>query len=119
MLKVKSYQDLIAWQKAISLTKEIYTITSGFPKVEQYGLVSQMRRASVSIPANIAEGQARNTKGEFKQFLGIASGSLAELETLTILSGEFCYLSAESLSTLQPLQAELGKILNGLLKSLE
>ena len=70
----------------MALVKQIYQYTSSFPKEEMYGLTSQMRRAAVSIPANIAEGQSRNTTGEFSQFLGIAKGSIAELQTLILLS---------------------------------
>jgi four helix bundle protein len=85
MAKLQGYRDLIVWQKSMTLTKQVYSCTRSFPKEETYGLTSQIRRAAVSIPANIAEGQARNSTGEFLQFLGIARGSLAELETLTTL----------------------------------
>jgi four helix bundle protein len=78
MSKIISYRDLIVWQKSVSLSKKVYLQMQNFPKTEIYGLTSQMRRASVSIACNIAEGQARNSTGEFKQFLGISRGSLAE-----------------------------------------
>jgi four helix bundle protein len=80
-MSVQSYQQLIAWQKAMDFAVEIYRATDAFPKQELYGIVSQMRRASVSIPSNIAEGQGRRSTGEFRQFLGHAYGSLLETET--------------------------------------
>lgn len=116
---LKSYQDLIVWQKSMDLAKMIYEHTASFPKEEMYGLISQMRRAAVSISANIAEGQARNTTGEFRQFLGIAKGSLAELETLIILSSRLNFLILETSENLLMHLAEISKMLNGLLKSLK
>jgi four helix bundle protein len=88
----RSYKDLVVWQKGIALAKVVYRITRGFPTEEKFGLVAQMRRAAVSIPSNIAEGQARHTTGEFVQFISHAEGSLAELDTQLILSLElqFC-----------------------------
>src|SRR3954466_4826741 len=86
--KAQSYKDLVVWQKGISLAKFTYQITTKFPSEEKFGLVSQMRRAAVSIPSNIAEGQARHTTGEFIQFISHAEGSTAELETQLILSVE-------------------------------
>lgn len=76
---INDYKDLLVWQKGIALAKEIYMLTRRFPSDEKFGLIAQMRRAAVSVPSNIAEGQARNTRGEFLQFLGHAEGSLAEL----------------------------------------
>ena len=78
---VRSYRDLVAWQKAMALVTNVYRYTEPFPKAEIYGLASQLRRAAVSIPSNIAEGQGRASTGEFKQFLGHARGSLLEVET--------------------------------------
>jgi four helix bundle protein len=88
----RSYKDLVVWQKGIALAKVVYRITRGFPTEEKFGLVAQMRRAAVSIPSNIAEGQARHTTGEFVQFISHAERSLAELDTQLILSLElqFC-----------------------------
>jgi len=80
------YRDLIAWQKAMDLVAHVYYITKSFPDEEKFGLVSQMRRCAVSVPSNIAEGQSRNSKGEFIQFLGIARGSIAELTTQILIS---------------------------------
>jgi four helix bundle protein len=78
---IRDYKDLQVWQKSMELAKEIYELTLSFPVAEKYGLISQMRRAAVSVPSNIAEGQARNTTGEFIQFISHAEGSLAELDT--------------------------------------
>jgi four helix bundle protein len=89
--KVLHYKDLQIWQKGMRLTKEIYRLTARFPTEERYGLASQMRRAAVSIPSNIAEGQARRGTKEFVQFLSLASGSLAELDTQLLLSVDLEY----------------------------
>ena len=113
-----SYQDLIAWQKAMDLVEEIYKTTRGFPKDELYGLTSQLRRATVSVPSNIAEGQGRLTPGEFKQFLGHARGSLLETETQVALAGRLHYITPEDMSRLLRLSAEVGRILNGLIGSI-
>ncbi|HLX12222.1 MAG TPA: four helix bundle protein [Bacteroidota bacterium] len=93
MAKVNSFRDLIVWQKAMALSKDVYLATKSFPREEIYGITSQLRRASVSVAANIAEGQARSTTGEFVQFLGISRGSVAELETLITLSKELGFIS--------------------------
>lgn len=90
--KIRTFKDLRVWQKGIELVKEIYKTTEVFPKSEQYGLSSQMRRASVSIPANIAEGFRRRSTKEHRQFLNIALGSSAELETLIEISKELGYI---------------------------
>ncbi len=87
-----NHKDLEVWKESMLLSKWIYSITSNFPKQETFGLTSQMRRCSVSIPSNIAEGAARNSNKEFIQFLYISLGSLAELETQVILSTEFGFL---------------------------
>ena len=90
--EVKSHEDLRIWQGARTLVLEIYKLTSEFPKHEIYGLISQMRRASVSVPSNIAEGAGRRSPGDFCRFLYYASGSLTELETQLYLSGELGYV---------------------------
>ena len=84
----QSYRDLIVWQKSIALCKDVYKICESFPRSELYGLADQMKRAAVSIPSNIAEGQARQHLAEFRQFLAIANGSLAELDTQRIIAEE-------------------------------
>jgi four helix bundle protein len=114
----QSYKDLVVWQKAVELVTEVYRSTAAFPKDEIYGLTSQLRRAAVSIPANIAEGQGRLTQGEFCQFLGYARGSLLELETLIQVAANLNYLHSDQSNELLRRSAEVGKILNGLLSSI-
>lgn len=114
---ITSFKELIVWQKAIELVKEVYFVTEKFPKNELYGLVSQMRRAAVSIPSNIAEGYKRKNLGEYIQFLSIADASSAELETQEIISKDLYrninFLKMESLLT------EVQKMLFALIKSLK
>ena len=105
--KVKYYRDLQVWQKGIELVKEIYLLTKQFPKEEIYGLSSQIRRASVSIPSNIAEGQARKHTAEFRQFLYIALGSLAEVDTQLELPIQLSYLSQSDIPKAANLVLEL------------
>jgi four helix bundle protein len=107
--KIQSFKDLLVWQKAMEFGKSIYEITSEFSKAEQYGIVSQMRRAAVSIPSNIAKGNSRNTTGEYRQFLGIARGSHAELETLILLSCKIGYLTESKASELLELAPRLAE----------
>ncbi len=116
---IKSHRDLIAWQKAMNLAQTIYDLTRNFPKEEIYGLTSQVRRCAVSIPANIAEGQGRRSKKEFQQFLGHARGSLLELDTHLELALRFNYINSESYQNVLPQVQEVGRILNGLLRSLD
>jgi len=116
--KIKSYNDLITWQKGIELVKEVYKATQSFPKEEIYGLTSQIRRSAVSIPSNIAEGHARNTTGEFIQFLGIAKGSLAELDTQIIIAAELGFISEQQKNLLREKITEINRLTNGLIKSL-
>ncbi len=111
------YKNLLVWQKAIALVTQVYVVTRLFPREELYGLTSQIRRAAVSVPSNIAEGQARFTPGEFRQFLGIARGSLAELETQLIIAEKLGYLT-ESGPIFEQL-VEIGRMLSGLLASLK
>jgi four helix bundle protein len=118
-MPVQSYRQLIAWQKAMDFVTEVYRVTRAFPKEEMYGVTSQLRRAAVSIPSNIAEGQGRQTTGEFRQFLGHARGSLLETETQILLSERLDYLDHKTGEALIGQAAELGRILNGLMKFLE
>jgi four helix bundle protein len=115
---VRSYRDLIAWQKSIDLVAEIYRCTQSFPKAETYGLISQLRRAAVSVPSNIAEGHARLTTGEFRQFLGHALGSLTEIETQVLIAERLGYLDATESKRLFVRTNEIGKIVRGLIQSL-
>lgn len=118
MTKVRSYQELVAWQKAMDLVVAIYDATRAFPKEETYGLTNQLRRASVSVPSNIAEGQGRESTKEFRQFLSIAYGSLQEVETQLIIAQRLVYLSTTQSETLLQQCAEVGRIINGLSRSL-
>ncbi|PIU57679.1 MAG: four helix bundle protein [Chloroflexi bacterium CG07_land_8_20_14_0_80_51_10] len=95
MNKLKTHKDLDVWKESMTLAKEVYRLTKSFPKEETFGLASQMRRAAVSIPSNIAEGAARNSDKEFIQFLHVSLGSLAELETQLLLSRELGFLKDE------------------------
>ena len=117
--KVKSYRDLLVWQKGIVLVKKVYLLTKIFPKTEIFGLTSQMRRAAVSIPSNIAEGQARHTRKEFVQFISHSEGSLAELETQVILSVELGYCTLTDTHEITVLTTELSKMLDSLRRKLE
>ncbi len=119
MPTVKSYQDLVVWQKAMSLVTEIYRISQKFPKEEIFGLTSQIRRAAVSIPSNIAEGQGKSSTGEFKSFLGHAKGSLAELETQILIAKNLNFVSENEVDQLLILIAEVGRIFNGLVSALK
>jgi len=110
----QSYRDLLVWQKSMALAKAIYKITADFPSDEKFGLISQLRRAAVSVPSNIAEGQARNTTGEFVQFISHAEGSLAELDTQLTLAVELDFLSPEKASPCMDSITELRRMLNGL-----
>lgn len=118
-IKPQSYKDLNVWQKGIELAKVIYTLTAQFPTEEKFGLVSQMRRAAVSIPSNIAEGQARRTTGEFIQFISHAEGSVAELNTQLILATELHFCSDDDAQSASELMEHLRRMLNGLRRKLE
>jgi four helix bundle protein len=118
-MKVQNYRGLIAWQKAMALVKSIYQTTKGFPKDETYGLTSQIRRAAVSIPSNIAEGQGRNSTKEFIQFLSIAYGSLMEVETQIMIAESLEYLQTKDLEVFLEQTGEVARLINGLSKSLE
>lgn len=115
---VRSYRDLVVWQNAIKLTKAVYQLTQKFPKQETYALADQIRRAAVSVPSNIAEGQARKSPGDFKRFLHIALGSLAEVDTQLILAQEFGYLSEADVAGMDEQIQELRKKLYALINSL-
>jgi four helix bundle protein len=112
------YRQLIAWQKAMTMVTDAYRLTQDFPREEIYGLTSQIRRAAVSVPSNIAEGAGRRTSGEFIQSLGHAYGSLCELETQIIIAGNLLYLDQPAVSAFLDQSAEVGRIINGLLSSL-
>ena len=111
--EIRSYRDLKVWQQAMDLAEVCYRLTRGFPKDELYGMVSQIRRAAASVPANIAEGHGRNSRGEYIQFLRVAQGSLKELETHLLLAQRV------GLSTEKDVGEILGKILRALIRSVD
>lgn len=112
------YKDLVVWQKAMDLVVEVYTATDQFPKRQVYSLTDQIRRAAVSVPSNVAEGQAHFNKREFLHFLRHSSGSLAELETQLLLAERLNYLPGPSAQELLKRVHEVGRILGGLINSL-
>jgi len=118
MVKVKSYKDLIVWQKAMDMTESLYRIVKKLPKEETYALSDQMRRAAISIPSNIAEGFGRNSKKEYLQFLYIANGSICELETQLMLCVRANYLNETEIQPIMCLLSEIGKILMTITKKL-
>jgi four helix bundle protein len=117
--EVKSFHDLVAWQKAMELVTEIYKMSQKFPKEEIFGLTSQIRRAAVSIPSNIAEGRGKSSPGEFQQFLYHAKGSLAEVETQLIIATNLGYIEVQEVSHAKELIDRTGKLLSGLLSAIK
>ncbi len=115
---ITSYQDLIVWQKSMVLVKSIYRLTKDLPDEEKFGLVSQMRRCSISIPSNIAEGTRRSSRKDYRSFLRIGYGSIAELETQLILCKELGFLSADALAEPMNLLTEVSKMLNTMIANL-
>ena len=118
-MPVTSYHQLLVWQKAIDFVVDCYRLTGHFPRTETYGLASQLQRAAVSIPSNIAEGAGRGHTREFIRHLGIARGSLFEAETQVIISERLNYATAEVTRPLLAAVAEIGRMLHGLIASLE
>jgi len=116
---VTSYRDLIVWQRALELCTAVYKATAGFPGEEKFGLVSQMRRAAVSIPSNIAEGHGRLTTSEYRNFLGIARGSLKELETQILIAHRLGYLSESATDACRALAGEVSRMLSTLIAALQ
>ncbi len=115
----ESYRDLIAWQKAMKFVVEVYQATQGLPREERYGLTNQLRRAAVSVPSNIAEGQAHFSPREFHHFLSHARGSLVEIETQLMIAHSLGYLHQSECGRLLEDAAEIGRILNGLIASVK
>ena len=115
----ESYRDLIAWQRAMRLVTRIYEATRAFPRDELYGLTNQLRRSAVSVPSNIAEGQARFSRKEFHHFLSLARGSLVEIETQLIIAQNLGYLSPKQSQPVLSEAAELGRVLNGLIAAIK
>jgi four helix bundle protein len=118
MATVKGFRDLLVWQQSMALAEDIYQFTSNFPKSEVYGLTSQLRRAIVSVPSNIAEGQGRNSTGEYIQFLGVAKGSLAEVETQLELANRLGWLNSAERGRLISRASEISRMFTGLISKL-
>jgi len=114
-----SYRDLIVWQKAIAMVTEIYRATQSFPRQETYGLTSQVRRSAVSVASNIAEGQGRLSRREFHHFLGMARGSLLEMETQVVIAENLGYLSQADVRKLADASGEVSRLLHGLMQALQ
>lgn len=116
---IKSYKDLVAWQLAVEVSLRVYEITAHFRDGERYGLSNQLRRAAVSIPSNIAEGYGRGTPAEYIRFLRVSRGSLNEVETQLIIAMRLGYLSADRYTEFEQQLNECGRVLAGLLRSIE
>ena len=116
---VRSYRDLQTWQKAFTLALECYKLTRRFPRSELYGLAAQVRRAAVSVPANIAEGNGRMSRGDYVRHLRIAHGSLMELETHLLLARDLSFLSTRDAERVLTTLSEVGRMLGGLARSLQ
>lgn len=117
--EIQSHRDLVAWQLGVRLAKEIYLITENFPPHERYGLSNQLRRASVSIPSNIAEGYGRGTRQDYLRFLRMARGSVFEIDTQLLIARELGYLDQDRHTTIEATAHECGRVLAGLIRSIE
>jgi four helix bundle protein len=118
-MAVKDYRELIVWQKAMDLVEHIYRYTKGFPREEVYGLSSQLRRAAVSVPSNIAEGNARTTTRDFLHFLSIAYGSIKEIETQVLIAERLGYDQEKHTAELMGSTDEIARLISGLSNSLK
>lgn len=116
---IKSYRDLVVWQKSMDLVTEVYLLTKVFPKEEIYGLTSQVKRAVVSVPSNIAEGQGRDSTKEFIHHLSIAYGSLMEVETQLQIAGNLNFIAQPEVNATLMRTSEIGRMINGLSRSLQ
>lgn len=117
--KISTHKDLIVWQKSILLVTDVYTLTKNFPVDERFGMVSQLNRAVISIPANIAEGWGRELSKNYLQFLRISRGSLMEVETMVLISKNLNYITEKNFIEINKKIEEVGKILQGLIKSIQ
>src|SRR3990167_6389272 len=115
---IRDYRDLLVWQCAMRLVKSVYSTKASFPAAEIYGLTSQIRRSAVSVPSNIAEGHGRENEGDFRRFLAIARGSLAELQTQLILSGELGFVDQKAIAIHLEKTEEVARMIRGMQKSL-
>lgn len=117
--EIRSFRDLIAWQKGIEFCKRIYAISATFPDAERFGLISQIRRAGVSIPSNIAEGYGRSRSGDYVRFLNIARGSAAEIVTQLVLVEELGFADKDRVQSCMLLTEETDRVLFGLIRAVE
>ena len=117
--RAKGYKELVVWQRSVALAKHVYQLTQGWPPEERFGITSQIRRAAISIPSNLAEGQGRFGPGEFARFVSIAHGSLCELETQLIIATEIGIVTASQLAPALELAGEIGRMLRALHRSLQ
>ncbi len=118
-MRVRNYRELLVWQKGHQLALEIYRVTVGFPKVEQFGLTDQLRRAAISVPSNVVEGYERGSNKEFKHFLSIARGSTGEVRAQIELARDIGYMQNDDFEKLFDLTTEVHKMINSLIKKLE
>jgi four helix bundle protein len=118
-MPARNYTDLLAWQRSMDLVESVYRIAREFPKEELFGLTSQLRRAAVSVPANIAEGQGRKNRGDFRRFLSIAQGSLREIETHVHIGARLGYIDESRKQTILSECSEVGRLITGLSNSLD
>lgn len=114
----RNYRDLVVWQKAMDFVVTVYGLSAAFPAAEQFGLTSQLRRSVVSVPSNIAEGEGRESPGDFRRFLSIAHGSIREAKTQLIIAKRLHYLEVEPVGRALDQAAEIGRMIRGLSKSL-
>jgi four helix bundle protein len=115
---INSYRDILVWQQAMELVTAIYKSTETWPKEEIYGLTSQVRRAAVSVPANIAEGYGRDTRGSYQQFLRIAQGSLKEVETHLLIAERLGFIESAKMGPIMAMSESVGKLLRLLIRKL-
>lgn len=115
---IRSFRDLLAWQKAVELCRVVYVASRRFPDDERYGLTSQIRRSAVSIPSNIAEGYGRRSRGDYVRFLDVSLGSLCELETQLILAVRLDFVDGDTVAPCMSLVRDVDRILNALIRAL-
>ena len=118
-MSARNYRDLLAWQRAMDFVVLVYQVTSGFPSDERFALTSQLRRSSVSVPSNIAEGEGRFSKADFKRFLSIAHGSLREAETQLMVASRLSYINQSVTQSALELAGEVGRLIRGLSNSID
>lgn len=117
-MAIRNYRDLIAWQGAMDLTVQVYSATESWPKSEMYGLTAQTRKAAVSVPCNVAEGQGRGSDAAFRHFLSIAHGSLREVETCVVIGERLKYLKNDESAVLLEAASQVGRLITGLSKAM-